>query len=71
MRLQETLARPHRDGTVTIMTRNGEPYAATVPLSRIVREAPRLTTLRGSARGCYGNAAWYIDRLRDEWKGGT
>lgn len=67
-RLPEILNRAHRDGTVTIVTRHGVPYAAIVPVSKVVREAPRLTTLRGSARGCYGDAAQYVGRLRDEWQ---
>ena len=66
-RLPEILARAHRDGTVTIVTRHGVPYAAIVPVSQVAREAPKLTSLRGSGRGCYGEVAEYIDRLRDEW----
>ena len=68
MRLQETLARPHRDGTVTIVTSRGALYGAIVPIAHVARQAPRLTALRGSARGCYGNAAQYVNRLRDEWQ---
>ena len=67
-RLPEILARAHRDGTVTIVTRHGVPYAAIVPVSQVAREAPKLTALRGSARGCYGDVAQYIDELRDEWQ---
>lgn len=67
-RLPQILARAHRDGTVTIVTRHGVPYAAIVPVSQVAREAPTLTSLRGSARGCYGDVARYIDRLRDEWE---
>ena len=67
-RLPQILARAHRDGTVTIVTRHGVPYAAIVPVSQVVREAPTLLSLRGSARGCYGDVARYVDRLRDEWE---
>ena len=67
-RLPEILNQAHRDGTVTIVTRRDVPYAAIVPISQVVREAPRLTSLRGSARGCYGDAAQYVDRLRDDWQ---
>ena len=57
--LSEITDRAHRDGMATIETRQG------------VGKAPKLTALRGSARGCYGDAAQYVDRLRDEWQGGT
>ena len=67
-RLPQILARAHLDGTVTIVTRHGVPFAAIVPVSQVAREAPKLTSLRGSARGCYGDVARYIDRLRDEWE---
>ncbi|MCY4450618.1 MAG: type II toxin-antitoxin system Phd/YefM family antitoxin [Immundisolibacterales bacterium] len=66
-RLPEILARSHRNGTVTIVTRHGVPYAAIVPVSQVAREAPELTGLRGSGRGCYGEVAAYVERLRDEW----
>ena len=66
--LPELLNRAHRDGTVTIVTKRGVPYAAIVPVSRVVREASSLTALRGSARGCYGDAAEYIAGMRDEWR---
>ena len=66
-RLPEILARAHRGGTVTIVTRHGVPYAAIVPVSQVAREAPRLTALRGSGHGCYGEVAEYVARLRDEW----
>ena len=66
--LPELLSRAHRDGTVTIVTKRGVPYAAIVPVSLVVRGASSLTALRGSARGCYGDAAEYIARMRDEWR---
>ena len=70
-RLPEILTRAHRDGTVTLVARYGQPYAAIVPVSQIARDVSMLTALCGSARGCYGDAAWYVDQLRDEWSGGT
>ena len=50
------------------MTKRGVPYAAIVPVSHVVRGVHGLTALRGSARGCYGEAARYVDRMRDEWR---
>ena len=67
-RLPEILSRANRDGTVTIVTKRGVPYAAIVPVSQVVREAPKLTALRGSARGYYGEAAECVARMRDEWQ---
>ena len=67
-RLPEILSRAHRDGTVTIVTKRGVPYAAIVPVSQVAREAPKLTSLRGSARGYYGEATEYVARMRDEWQ---
>ena len=64
-RLPELLSRANRDGAVTIVTKRGVPYAAIVPVSHVVRG---LTALRGSARGRYGDAARYVDRMRDEWR---
>ena len=67
-RLPELLTRANRDGAVTIVTKRGVPYAAIVPVSHVVRGVRGLTALRGSARGCYGEAARYVDRMRDEWR---
>ena len=67
-RLPELLSRANRDGAVTIVTKRGVPYAAIVPVSNVVRGVRSLTALRGSARGCYGEAARYVDRMRDEWR---
>ena len=52
---------------MTIVTRRGEPYAAVVPVSLALRDAPKLSELRGSAQGCYGDAARFVGELRDEW----
>ena len=38
-----------------------------VQRSPTLREAPRLTDLRGSADGCYGDVAAFVRGLRDEW----
>lgn len=52
----------------SIEAKRNAPYAAIVPVSRAVRNAPGLTELRGSAHGCYGDAARYTGRIRDEWQ---
>jgi len=67
-RLPEILNRAYHDGTVTIVTKHGVPYAAIVSVSQVVRKVPTLTALRGSARGCYGETAPYVARLRDVWR---
>ena len=56
------------EGAVTIVTKRGEPYAAVVPVSQALREAPSLSDLRGSANGCFGNAGALVGALRDEWR---
>ncbi len=54
-------------GRVTVVTKRGVPYAAIVPASKVLADPPKLSALRGSARGCYGNVPEFVDRLRDEW----
>ena len=66
-RLPEILRAAHHEGAVTIVTRRGEPCAAVVPVSLALRDVPKLSELRGSARGCYGDAARFVGELRDEW----
>ena len=67
-KLPELIDRAERDGTVTIVTKHGSPCAAIVPLSYLERmEPPKMTTLRGSAGGCYGDVAEYIDSGRGAW----
>ena len=66
-KLPTILRAANRDGVVTVVTKHGVPYAAVVPISKAAVESPKLTDLRGSARGCYGDAASFVDRLRDEW----
>ena len=62
--LPEILGAANREGAVTIVTKRGEPCAAFVPVSLALPDAPKL---RGSARGCYGDAARFVGELRDEW----
>ena len=66
-KLPELIDRAERDGTVTIVSKLGVPRAAIVPISYVPETAaPKLTSLRGSARGCYGDVSEYIDELRRE-----
>ena len=65
-RLPEILGAAHHEGAVTIVTKRGEPCAAVVPVSRALRDVPKLSELRGSAQGCYGDAARFVGELRDE-----
>lgn len=67
-KLPELIGRAERDGTVTIVSKRGVPRAAIVPISHVsVTAVPKFTALRGSAGGCYGDVAGYIDELRREW----
>ncbi len=65
--LAAILRAANRNGTVTVITRRGVPYAAVVPVSKAVAQGPKLGALRGSARGCFGDAARFVERLRSEW----
>lgn len=65
--LAAILRAANRDGTVTVVTRRGVPYAAVVPVSKGIPQGPMFGALRGTARGCYGDAAKFVERLRDEW----
>ena len=66
-RLPEILRSADNEGTVTTVTKRGEPCAAVVPVSQALRKAPNLSDLRGSAKGCFGNAGQFVSKLRDEW----
>lgn len=65
--LAEILRAANRDGVVTIVTKRGVPYAAVVPVPEALRQAPRLSELAGTARGCYGDAVRFVREMRDEW----
>ena len=52
-------------GTGTVVNR-GVAYAAMKP-GPAHTARPKLSALRGSAKGCYGNVQEFVDRLRDEW----
>ena len=66
-RLPEILNAANADGTVTIVTKRGVPYAAIVPVSQVLHQPLKLTDLRGSATGYYGDAGVFIEGLRSEW----
>jgi len=70
-RLPELVAAAHQ-GTVTVITRHGQPYAALVPVRMAALAGPglpaSLMALKGSAAGLWGKApARTIAKLRDEW----
>ena len=67
-KLPAILRSANQEGTVTIVTKRGVPYAAIVPVSQAIREAPKLSELRGSAEGCFGDARRFVKGLRDEWQ---
>ena len=66
-KLPEILQAANNEGAVTIVTKRGKPYAAVVPVWQALREAPSLSELRGSANGCFGDAASFVSALRNEW----
>ena len=66
-RLPEIIKAAYQNGAVTIVTNRGVPYAAVVPVSQAVQQTAKLTDLRGSAKGCYGDAAAFVEALRSEW----
>lgn len=57
----------NQKGAVTIVTKRGKPYATVVPVCQALAEAPRFAAVRGSANGCFGDAATFVRGLRDEW----
>ncbi len=59
-----------REGEVTIITKRGKPYAALVPLDRLMAERPAasFTALAGSGSGLWSeDPAEYVRRIREEW----
>lgn len=66
-KLPEILRAANDEGAITIVTKRGKPYAAVVPLSQALRKAPNFSDLRGSAKGCFGDAGQFINKLRSEW----
>ncbi len=69
-RLPELVTAAHQ-GTVTVITKHGQPYAALVPVSMagVKPGLPTsLMTLKGSAAGLWGeDPARTIAKLRGEW----
>jgi antitoxin (DNA-binding transcriptional repressor) of toxin-antitoxin stability system len=67
VKLPDILGAAHREGVVTVVTRNGVPYAAVAPVSAVLSCLPKTGDLRGSARGCFGEAAEFVDSFCKEW----
>ena len=65
-KLPAMLRSANQEGTVTIVTKRGVPYAAIVPVSQAILEAPKLSQPRCSAEGCFGDARRFVEGLRDE-----
>ena len=66
-KLPELLDRARTEGLVTIIRKRGVPCAAIVPLSHLQQnDVKRLSSLRGSAEGLYGEIARYIKDER-QW----
>ena len=66
-KLPHILRAANHDGAITIVTKRGKPYAAVVPVWQALRETPGLSALRGSANGCFGDAAALVRANRDDW----
>ena len=65
--LPELLEKAHQ-GSASLITKRGKPYAALVPVEQMRRTRQALLALRGSGRGLWGkNSARTIRGLRDEW----
>ncbi|MCY4270203.1 MAG: type II toxin-antitoxin system prevent-host-death family antitoxin [Gammaproteobacteria bacterium] len=64
-KLPELLDRARTEGLVTIVRKRGVPCAAIVPLSHLKqKEVKSITSLRGSAKGVYGDVAKYLEEER-------
>lgn len=64
-RLSAVLDRAHH-GDITIVTREGKPYAAVVPLELV--QGLSLRMMAGSGKGLWGlDPAAEIARARDDW----
>ena len=67
VKLPDILRVAHREGVVTVFTRKGVPYAAVAPVWAVLSDLPKIGDLRGSSQGCFGEAAEFVDSLRNEW----
>jgi prevent-host-death family protein len=68
--LPELLDAAHQ-GTPTIITKRGRPYAALVPLDRadLAQKGPSLLELRGTGVGMWGkSSSRTIARMRNQWR---
>lgn len=66
-KLSEILRAANNEGAITIVTKRGKPYAAVVPVWQAWCEAPKFSSLRGSANGCFGSARAFVRTMRDQW----
>ena len=66
-KLPQILRAANHEDAITIVTKRGKPYAAVVPVWQALREAPGILALRGSAKGCFGDAGAFVRAMRDEW----
>lgn len=58
---EEAKAKPHD----ILRAANAEDLV--VPAWQALREVPCISALRGSARGCFGDAGAFVRAMRDEW----
>lgn len=66
--LPELLERAYRHGESTIIAKRGVPYAQLAPLKpNSASTGESLSSLRGTGRGCYGDAAAAVNEMREEW----
>jgi prevent-host-death family protein len=68
--LPELLDHAHQ-GSPTIITKRGRPYAALVPIAQAAptRNALSILKLKGTGSGLWGhNSVLTVARLRDEWR---
>lgn len=68
--LPELLQHAHQ-GSPTLITKHGKPYAALVPAAQLVVPANgvSLLALKGSGKGQWGpSPSEFVTELRDEWR---
>jgi prevent-host-death family protein len=68
--LPELLDAAHQ-GSTTIITKRGQPYAALVPVEQATKppSGPSLLQMKNTGVGLWGrNSARTLARLRDEWR---
>jgi prevent-host-death family protein len=67
--LPELLQQAHQ-GSPTLITKHGKPYAALVPATQLVTNAGlSLLSLKGSGKGQWGpSSGEHVATQRDEWR---